>query len=278
MSSAGETTAGDRAGTVDVVIVNWNTSTAALAAAEAYAASEGVEVRVVIFDNASEADQRLILEGAPPEISVVLSQENLGFGTAANRALEQGSSAYVLVSNADVLPDRTAVREMVAAFDSIPNCGAVAPVIDDGNDYHDQLPGPLTLLMRIPIGSFNRKPVGAPAQGEIAEVGQPAGACFLTSRAVWERLGGFDERFFLWYEDVDLAKRLEGLGRTSIIAGSARVRHSGGESFLRLPARTKQAIRLDSLSLYLSLHHRPTYIISRPLEWATRRLRSDRQG
>jgi len=262
---------------VDVAIVNWNTSSDAAAAARAYEASEGVAADVVIFDNASESGQLEALEQVGDTATVILSDQNLGFGTAANRALQQGDGEYVLVSNADVLPEKDAVRAMVYAFRSVDECGMVAPVMDD-EGYHDELPGPLTLLVRIPIGGFNRKTVPTPGPGEVQPVGQPAGACFLTSRAVWEEVGGFDERFFLWYEDVDLAKRLHDLGRTSVICGSARVQHSGGEAFVKMPEGAKQTIRLDSLGLYLRLHHRLTYLLSRPLDWMTRKVRAEDPG
>ena len=254
---------------VDVAIVNWNTSGDAIRSARTYSASKGVDARVVIFDNASTPRERSVLEESVDlsdvEVSVILSDVNLGFGKAANEALRRGSAEYVLVSNADVVPEPNAVRKLIDAFESIPDCGVVAPVLLGEDGYHDELPGPLTLLIRIPVGGFNRKPVETPPEEEILEVGQPAGACLLTSRTLWEEIGGFDERFFLWYEDVDLAKRLRDRGKKSLIVGAASINHTGGRSFSRLSDRSKQSLRLDSLNLYLRLHHRPTYLLSRPL-------------
>lgn len=259
---------------VDVAIVNWNTSVDAVAAARAYSGSEGVVAHPVIFDNASEPGQRAILQEAEGISAVILSEENIGFGEAANEALRGGEAEFILVSNADVAPEPNAIREMIQAYDAATDCGLVGPVFEGTTNYHDELPGPGTLVIRLLYGNFNRKPVPNPAQDAVSEVGQVSGACFLTSRRLWESVGGFDERFFLWYEDVDLAKRLDTIGRRSLVVGSAKVKHLGGRSFVQLPNDEKQAIRLDSLSLYLLLHHRFVYLVSRPLAWIARLLRA----
>jgi N-acetylglucosaminyl-diphospho-decaprenol L-rhamnosyltransferase len=114
-----------------------------------------------------------------------------------------------------------------------------------------------------------------PAAGEVAEVGQPSGACFAVKRAVWEEAGGFDEGFFLWYEDVDLARRLRDSGRRNLLVGSARVRHAGARSFVQVDPRRQQAIRLDSVERYIRKHHpRLARTVAPPLLAVSRRLRA----
>src|SRR5215217_5280398 len=101
---------------IDVAIVNWNTAAAALAAARAYLASDGVETAVTIVDNDSRSEQREELRAAcPVEVRLELSEENLGYGRAANRALRGGSGELVCVSNADVLPEPGALAALAAA-------------------------------------------------------------------------------------------------------------------------------------------------------------------
>lgn len=261
--------------TVDVAIVNWNTSRAAVDAAHSYLRSDNIETNVTIFDNASEPDQRVILEAPGSGISVTFSDENLGYGRAANRTLIGGTGEFVLISNADVEPEPGAVEAMVRAFEAEPDPGLVSPVTGGASGYHDELPGPLTLVVRIAFGRFNRKRVRDPQPGETTELGQPAGACLLTSRALWEQVGGFDERFFLWYEDVDLAKRIRSMGRRNLIVGDARVRHTGGSSFLGLDGDAKDRLRVESIRLYAQIHHRSTSRLIdcvTPLALTTRRI------
>jgi len=250
--------------TVDIAIINWNTSRQAVEAARAFARSEGVEVQVRVLDNASTPEQRRDLKAAQEFATVIESGENLGFGRAANLALAEGDSKYVLVSNADVIPEPTAVTGLVQAFQSRPRSGLVGVVLEGTSAYHDRLPGPVTLLIRTLLGGFNRKAVLPPERGMMIEVGQPAGACFLTSREVWKEVGGFDEGFFLWYEDVDLAKRVSDLGYENLITGDARVRHTGGESLSSIDPDVADRIRVSSLHLYAMKHHPAT---ARVIRW-----------
>jgi len=259
---------------VDVAIVNWNTPTTALGAAQAFAASKGVETQIAIVDNGSGAEQRFILEeGCPPGVRLLL-EENLGYGAAANRALAGGTAELVCVANADVAPRAGALAELAAAAAREADAGMVGPVFGEGADrYHAELPSGAALLGRIFAGSFMRGAAPLPAPGETIEVGQPSGACFLMRRQTWERIGGFDEGFFLWYEDVDLAKRLHDARFRNLVVGSARVDHARAASFRQLDRRAQQAIRLPSLERYIRKHHPRLAPLARPLLWLSTRLR-----
>jgi len=261
---------------IDVAIVNWNTAEAALTAAHAYAASEGVEARVTIVDNDSRPQQREALrDGCPAGVRLVLNEENLGYGTAANRVLRDGDGELVCVSNADVLPEPQALAALAAAALADPGAGMVGPVFGGDTDrYHAALPGAATMLGRIFVGSFGERRQPSPAAGAVSEVGQPSGACFVVRRDVWEGAGGFDEGFFLWYEDVDLARRLHDGGRRNLVAGSARVGHAGAEAFAQIDARSLQVIRLRSVERYIRLHHRWAIPVAAPLLRLSRRLRA----
>lgn len=261
---------------IDVAIVNWNTAEAALTAARAYLASEGVEARVTIIDNDSRPEQRQILrEVCPDGVGLDLSGENLGYGKAANRALRQGNAELVCVSNADVVPEPGALRALAAVTETEPRAGMVGPVFGSDTDrYHAALPGAATMLARIFVGSFGERPQPSPPAGEVSEVGQPSGACFIVRRELWRQVGGFDEGFFLWYEDVDLAKRLHDNGQRNLVAGSAHVGHVGAEAFAQIDPRHQQAIRLRSVERYIRLHHRWAAPLAAPLLRLSRRLRA----
>jgi N-acetylglucosaminyl-diphospho-decaprenol L-rhamnosyltransferase len=263
---------------VDVVVVNWNTSSEAVQAARGYASSDAVKTRVFVFDNDSLPEQVEILRSASGnDFELIESDRNIGFGAAANRALEKGQGRYVVVSNADVAPDPDALWRMGRVADENPDAGMVGPVfVDGGNNYHDHIPGPLTLLIRTLVGGFGRVAIDLPGVNEVARVGQPSGACFLMSRDVWADVGGFDDSFFLWYEDVDLARRLQDRGMTGFVVGGARVQHIGGESFALLSNADKQRIRLESLGHYLALHHPRARVLARPLLWLSSVLRVGR--
>jgi N-acetylglucosaminyl-diphospho-decaprenol L-rhamnosyltransferase len=262
---------------IDVAIVNWNTSDAALDAAAAYLASEGVEARVTIVDNDSRPDERHRLErGRNLPLELDLSDRNLGFGTAANRALRGRTAELVCVSNADVRPEPDALAALAAVANAEPQAGMVGPVFGGNTDsYHAGLPSATTMLGRIFVGSFrDDSPSSSPPTRETIEVGQPSGACFVVRRDVWEEIGGFDEGFFLWYEDVDLAKRLGDGGYRNLVTGSARVGHAGAEAFAQIDRRRQQTIRLDSVDRYIRLHHRRVAPVAAPMLRLSRALRA----
>jgi N-acetylglucosaminyl-diphospho-decaprenol L-rhamnosyltransferase len=261
---------------IDVAIVNWNTATAALTAANAYRASKGVEVTVTIVDNDSRPEQRdLLREDCPEGVRLDLSDENLGYGRAANRALRGGRGEVICVSNPDVLPEPGALAALAAALATEPRAGMVGPVFGGDTDrYHAALPGTGTMLARIFAGSFGERPQPSPPPGDVAEVEQPSGACFVMRRELWEGVGGFDEGFFLWYEDVDLAKRLLDADYHNLVAGSAHVGHAGAKAFAQIDRRRLQAIRLRSVERYIRLHHRRAAPFAAPLLRLSRRLRA----
>ena len=90
---------------IDVAIINWNTAPAAIAAAQAFAAAEGIEARVTVVDNHSTAEQRQLLEekAGDPRFELLLSERNLGFGAAANLALRAGQAPLICVDRKSVV-------------------------------------------------------------------------------------------------------------------------------------------------------------------------------
>ncbi len=206
---------------------------------------------------------------------LLLADRNHGYGAAANLALRDGDSELVCVSNGDLLPHPTALARLADAARGDPGVGMVGPVFEGGTqDYHARLPGPGILLGRTLVGSFGRRRQRVPSPSEKIVVGQASGACFVMRRELWERLGGFDDGFFLWYDDVDLAKRIVDSGYRNLVVGSAVVRHAGAGSFVQIEPATAQAIRLDSLERFIDKHHPRWMPVARPLLAVARALRA----
>jgi N-acetylglucosaminyl-diphospho-decaprenol L-rhamnosyltransferase len=262
---------------IDVAIINWNTAPAAIGAARAFSASTGIEARVTVVDNHSAEPQRRLLEEAAGDrrFELLLGERNLGFGAAANLALRDGHAPLVCVSNSDVMPEPEALAALAGVALETPDAGMVGPVFAGAtHDYHTPLPGRAALLARTFAGSAGRRAAPNPAPGQVVPIGQVSGACFVVQRRLWEEVGGFDEGYFLWYEDVDLAARLHDRGRRNLVVGSAQVEHGGGASFVQLPPRTAQAIRLASLRRYIERRQPGLLPLARPLLWTAGALRA----
>jgi N-acetylglucosaminyl-diphospho-decaprenol L-rhamnosyltransferase len=237
-----------------------------------------VRPEVTVVDNRSRPRERALLRQRSPDMRLLLADRNHGYGGGANLALD-GDAELVCVSNADLLPRATALAALADAALGDPEAGMVGPVFEGGTQhYHARLPSPVTLLGRTLVGSLGRHEPRAPADGRRAVVGQVSGACVVMRRELWERVGGFDEGFFLWYDDVDLAKRVVDLGCRNLVVGSAVVRHAGAGSFSQIEPATAQAIRLDSLQRYIRKHHRRWMPAARPLLAVSRALRARNPG
>jgi N-acetylglucosaminyl-diphospho-decaprenol L-rhamnosyltransferase len=262
---------------IDVAIINWNTVPAAISAAKAFAASEEVEAKVTVVDNLSRPQQRRLFDSRhlDPRIEVLLAERNLGFGGGANLALRDGQAPLVCVSNADVIASPSALAKLQQVALGAADAGMVGPVFAGGTQhYHSQLPTRAALLARSFVGSAGRRRPRAPSEGEVVQIGQVSGACFVMRRDAWEEVGGFDEGYFLWYDDVDLAKRLVDRGRHNLIVGAATVGHAGAASFEQIDPQTAQAIRLDSLQRYIEKHNPELLPVARPLLRASRAIRA----
>lgn len=228
-------------------------------AAEGYAASTGVRARVTIIDNASRPAEAALLRAARDAagpLELRLERRNLGYGAAANRALAGSAAELVCVSNADVVPAPEMLARLAAVALGDPRAGLVAPrLLGAERGYHAALPRPATLPLRAFAGSLGHRPAVMPAGAAVAEVGQPGGACLLLRAELWRALGGFDPGFFLWFEDVDLARRAVAAGFRNLVVGDAVARHAGAEAFTQLDGPTRQHLRLDGLQRYARRHH-----------------------
>lgn len=209
--------------------------------------SEGV-MEVVVVDNASTDGSLDTLAGTDPAVQVVHSGGNLGYGAGANRGVAVVGSELVLVSNPDVVVHRGALAALAEALDADPTIAVAGPRILDetGHRYPSarrfpswvDAAGHAALGMLAPGNRFSRRyrmeDLDLEKTGEVDWV---SGACFLARVSVFEELRGFDERYFMYLEDVDLCYRARRLGYGVVYVPGASVTHVQGHSTSRRPLR-----------------------------------------
>ena len=236
-------------GVIDIIIVNWNSGEDLRHCLQSLAddPEAALIARVIVVDNGS-ADGSDAAAGPPATLD--RAGANLGFAVAANRGAAQGTAPYLMFLNPDTRVHPGALAAGLRAFESadIPDpIGIVGLRLVDqaGNTSRtcSRLPTPLAFCVR--AFGIDLLPGFAPFSPFLRDwphdrsriVDQVMGACFLVSRALFERLGGFDERFFLYYEDVDLAWRVRDAGLRSWYETGGTVTHRGGGSSRQIPAR-----------------------------------------
>ena len=249
---------------IDVVIVNWNTGECLRNCLRSLAVSAaGIRLgRAIVVDNASSDGSADNLPGLA-NLVLIRNDENVGFAAACNLGARLGEAPYVLFLNPDTVLSRDALRSVLAFMDG-PNgtsygiCGA-SILQPDGTpglsaSRFPTLANVLTSTLRLE----RVVPWGAPRHMSASElqtsrpVDQVIGAFFLVRRSLFDRLDGFDERYFLYYEEVDFCRRAASLGVAAFFLSEAKVHHignvsakrSGGRALLHsLCSRTVYAIR-----------------------------------
>jgi N-acetylglucosaminyl-diphospho-decaprenol L-rhamnosyltransferase len=230
---------------IHVIIVNWNSGNHLAECLRSFSAvtDDAVTVsRVTVVDNASvdgSLDSALAFETALP-LSVIRNHQNRGFAAACNQAAAGSSADFLLFLNPDTrLMAKSLEQPAHFLGDPLNQTAGIVGIqlIDrDGKVTRNcaRHPRPLTMIGNS-LGLDRLLPSVFPPHFLLEwdhqttrTVAQVMGAFCFIRRSLFERLGGFDERFFVYYEDVDLALRAQALGCRSVYLASARAFHRGG--------------------------------------------------
>jgi len=250
-------------------------------------------VTVVMADNGST-------DGAPeealeryPNVRLLRTGGNLGYGTAVNRAVAEylgdaGAASYsdfFVVANPDVQWGPRSIDILLEAAARWPRAGALGPLVrdPDGSVYPSARHQPSLIRggMHAVVGPMWKSNPWTAAyrqdrqEPSEREVGWLSGSCLLLRRAAFGEVSGFDERYFMYMEDVDLGDRLAKAGWQNVYVPSAEVLHDKGHATGRDPARN------------LVAHHRSTYTFladrysrrwQAPLRWTIKAALAARAG
>jgi N-acetylglucosaminyl-diphospho-decaprenol L-rhamnosyltransferase len=206
-------------------------------------------MRVVVVDNASRDSTPEMVTAEFPEVELIASPTNLGFAAATNLGARRGEAPYLLALNPDTAVTPGALDRALATLESQPDVAVVGArlVREDGSLDHASkrsFPTPLSALGH--FTGLGRRPA---ARGRLAAYRAPEvesgpvdavnGAFMLMRREPFERLGGFDEGYWMYMEDLDLSYRLAQQGWRSWYEPEATVIHVkggtvGAERSLRL--------------------------------------------
>jgi N-acetylglucosaminyl-diphospho-decaprenol L-rhamnosyltransferase len=199
--------------------------------------------QLVVVDNASPEIDQVRAVVLPRDARLIESPQNLGYGAAMNRGVAElpASVRWVLLSNPDVVLHDDALDELIAGGESRADAGAVGPRVlqVDGTVYPSarRLPslrngiGHALFARAIPSNRWTRRYQADELPDDTPrDAGWLSGSCLLVRRAAFDAVGGFDEGYFMYFEDVDLGARLVEAGFVNLYWPSAVVTHSGAHS------------------------------------------------
>lgn len=248
---------------VDIVIVNYRSAAHTAACVESVhrvALSDGVSVNVTIVNNGDGTANLESVVAARGPAAFLHNAANLGFGAACNMGADRGGARLILFLNPDARLTSGALATLVAFMDEPNNAGVgiLGPSIE-GEDgaltrTSSALPSLSGLLMQT-IG-LGRAFLAAHDHERSGHVGQVMGAVLMIRRSLFSELGGFDRRFFLYYEDVDLCARAAAKGYLTHYLVTARAIHAGRASSSQ-DTGLALALFLQSRFTYARIHFSP---------------------
>ena len=257
--------------TLEIVVVNWNTGGRLQTCLRSIAAADRHRLelrRVVVVDNASHDGSAESLDACGLPLAIIANAENRGFAAACNQGAREASSDYVLFLNPDTElfagSLTTPVMHMESrAFEDVGICGIRlvdangAPAVSCARFPTLDLMVPQLLgLTRLWPSRFRPHLMASAECASTRDVDQIIGAFFLVRRRLFQELGGFDERFFVYYEEVDFSLRARRHGCRSVLIADVEARHHGGVSSGQVRA-TRLFYSLRSRLLYGFKHYRP---------------------
>lgn len=253
---------------IDIIIVNWNSGTQLSQCIESVKLfGSTVKVNIIIVDNGSTDGSCIFLTGIP-EVTVIHTTLNLGFGKACNLGASYANSQYILFLNPDarLMPDSlskvfTFMQNSVNADVGI--CGI--QLLDESGHVSrscSRFPSVYFFISQaLGLNKLPRLRAWSQHMGEwdhksTQEVDQVIGAFFFIRRSVYELLNGFDEQFFVYFEEVDVSYRARQAGWRSVYLANTQAFHAGGGTSQQVKA-ARLFYSLRSRLLYGFKHFSP---------------------
>ena len=234
---------------VTVAVVSWNTRDLLARCLESFAPEvQSGRVELWVVDNASDDGSADLVRDRFEWAHLVASRENLGFGRAVNLVASRTSSEWIAAANADIAVRAGAIEELLDTGARDPRAGAIAPrlVVPDGSTQHSVFAFPtVPYALVLATGAYRLSPalgdrLAIPGywDGERARrVPWAVAAFLLVRRTAWDAVGGFDERQWMYAEDLELGWRLRDAGWATRYDPRAIVDHVGAASTVQLFGR-----------------------------------------
>ena len=226
-----------------------------------------VSHQIVVVDNASTDGAADLVRGRFPGVTVIAAGGNLGFARANNIGIRGTRSELVLLLNPDTLVPAGAVDALVARLDADRSVAAVGPRLVDAEGRAElsfgSMYSPWTEARRKLTLALDARGTGL-IRGWIERATRTprepdwlSGACLLVRRTAGDAVGWFDERYFMYAEDVDLCAALRAAGGRVVFVPDVEVVHLRGRSGASRPGSTRDAWRASHLAFYEK--HRPAW-------------------
>jgi len=242
---------------LSVILVNYNdlahieASLSSLQAADLPPATE-----IIVVDNDSSDGSRELVASRFPRVRLVTNRENVGFPRANNQGAQESHGEFLLFLNTDTIVPPGALVPLLDLMRADATIGAAGPRLFHGDgDFQ------VSFGRRVDFfAQFRQKLILNPYYrrvlkkgGPLREAGWLSAACLLCRRTAFDAVGGFDDNFFLYFEDIDLCFRIREAGWRLVLVPEARVFHAGGAT--TMPRRSASRFEYRRSQLYFYRKH-----------------------
>lgn len=243
--------------TLSIVIVNWNTRDLLLKVLGQLFDAPRFETEVLVVDNQSSDDSVAAAQRAFPAARVLPQTKNGGFAFGVNRGLEAANGRWILLLNTDAEVDWQQLERFVQAAVAENATGIFGPRILDEHGATQRSTWrrhrPRHYLAN---ALFLARFTESPQREDAGDVDCVSGCVFLIHRDVLKDTGGFDERFFMYFEEADFCERARQAGHVVRFLPTAIFLHVGGLSAAQSAKRTFLAFRESTLLYHVQWHGR----------------------
>lgn len=269
-----------------VIMVSYNTRELTLTALETLFANAGpIAMEVILWDNASGDGSADAIAAAFPDVILVRSPDNLGFAAANNAAAKMASADWLLLLNPDTETHTRAIRNLYDFALANPQAG----IVGGRTVFPDGALNPASCWSRISLwslfcsafgltaafpksGIFNPESFGGWKRDTVREVDIVSGCFLMVPRQLWNELGGFRDKYFMYGEEADLCLRAHKLGYQPMITPDAQIMHLVGAS---TNLRSDKLVSLQRARATLIRDHWPQWKVPLGLammwQWAVNR-------
>lgn len=249
-----------------VIIVNWNVKDLVVKTVEAALNQTDVNLEVIVVDNnSSDESVKALQDKFANKIKLIASNTNLGFAKANNKAVAVANGEYLLILNPDCFLNEHSLSLALKRYKQN-DCGVLGFRLfnADGSQQLSIRNFPDLISILLFCFRINHWPKLFSYFSNYFQlnfnynkeqfVEQVMGACFLIKTELFKKLNGFDEKFYIWFEEVDLCKRVTNLGYKNLYFPEAQAIHVGGQSFNQANNCRKSKIFYNSLLYYSQKH------------------------
>lgn len=251
---------------LSIIIVSWNVADLLLTCLRSiYATADPARIEVIVVDSASTDDAVSRVRENYPQVQLIPQSENVGFTRGSNIGLREARGKYLFLLNPDTEIVGSALEDMIAYLNAHAEIGIIGPrtLNTDRTQQSTRRRFP-TLATAIfestwlqgyaPRSVLDRYYVADAADDATAEVDWVQGSALLARRAVYEQIGGLDEGYVMFSEEMDWCKRAKDAGWRVVYLGTVQIIHHGGKSTDQVVARRHIHFQESKLRYFRKYH------------------------